>query len=442
MIAKLQIFFIICNILFSMKLYSQDMSLNDCIEYSFEHRVELKKQENQQSYYQNNYKYSKYELLPSVNSRMDFNFAGNKSYAQNEGGYRFKNNENGQWNISANLVLFNGFQTINKIKQSKTLIARNTSYTQSIKNHIKLEVIQAYYSLLMAQENIIITKQAIEVTDQQIAYIQIAVEGGKTSEIDLLEVKAQLEKEKSFYISSMKEMEIAQIKLKKSINYTDTNSIKIQSEYLQRNLTKPLNPDSIYFLAINQLPEFKMATYDSLYWHYAIKQIKAQYLPYLTGNASVATYYNRRAIDLSDINSSYKANNQLENNLNHQVGLSLIIPIYSKHKTKIQQLDKEKQLQDVNIDKEQLYKDIYFEIEQLCKETQRQQEKIKTIEKRLNYYTTIYSMRAEQYKQGVLSINDLLIADTNKKKTELNLSYEKYTLLYKLKIIDFYSGKI
>jgi outer membrane protein len=405
-------------------------------------RVELKKQENQQSYYQNNYQYSKYELLPSVNSRMDFNFTEKKSYDQNEGGYRFKNNENGQWNISANLVLFNGFQTINKIKQSKTLIARNNTYIQSIKNNIKLEVIQAYYSLLMAQENIIITKQAIEVTNQQIAYIQIAVDGGKTSEIDLLEVKAQLEKEKSYYISSIKELEISQIKLKKSINYTDTNSFEIRSVLLENSISKTINADSIYFLAINQLPEFKMATYDSLYWQYAIKQIKAQYMPYLTGNASVATSYNRRAIDFSDINSTYRANNQLENNLNNNIGLSLIIPIYSKHKTKIQQLEKEKQLQEVNLDEEQLYIDIYFEIEQLCKETQRQQEKIKTIEKRLEYYTTIYSMRAEQYKQGVLSINDLLIADTNKKKTELNLSYEKYTLLYKLKIIDFYSGKI
>ena len=295
----------------------------------------------------------------------------------------------------------------------------------------------------MAQENIIIiTKQAIEVTNQQIAYIQIAVDGGKTSEIGLLEVKAQLEKEKSYYISSIKELEVSQIKLKKSINYTDTNSFEIRSVFLKNLISKTLNADSIYFLAINQLPEFKMATYDSLYWQYAIKQIKAQYMPYLTGNASVATSYNRRAIDFSDINSTYRANNQLENNLNNNIGLSLIIPIYSKHKTKIQQLEKEKQLQEVNLDKEQLYIDIYFEIDQLCKETQRQQEKIKTIEKRLEYYTTIYSMRAEQYKQGVLSINDLLIADTNKKKTELNLSYEKYTLLYKLKIIDFYSGKI
>ena len=439
---KFIVFQILILTLFFQSSYSQNMNLENCIENAYNNRVELKKQENQQTYYQNSYQYSRYELLPSVNSRMDFNFTGKKSYDQNEGGYRFKNNEHGQWNISTNLVLFNGFQTINKIKQSKTLIARNNTYTQSIKNNIKLEVIQAYYSLLMAKENIVITKQAIEVTNQQIAYIQIAVEGGKTSEIDLLEVKAQLEKEKSYYISSIKELEIAQIKLKKSINYTDTNSIEIKSVFLENSISKTINTDSIYFLAINQLPEFKTATYDSLYWQYAIKQIKAQYLPYLTGNASVATYYNRRAIDFSNINSTYKANNQLENNLNHQVGLSLIIPIYSKHKTKIQQLEKEKQLQDVNLDKEQLYKDIYFEIEQLCKETQRQQEKIKTIEKRLEYYTTIYSMRAEQYKQGVLSINDLLIADTNKKKTELNLSYEKYTLLYKLKIIDFYSGKI
>ncbi len=433
---------ILILLVFSPYSFSQNLSLDNCIEYAYANRVELKTQENSQSYYKNIYQYSKYELLPSVYSETDLYFSGYKTYNQTQENYKYNSNENGLWSIYAELILFDGFQTINKIKQSKTLISRNDTYTQSIENTIKLEVIQAYYAILMAQENIIITKQAIETTKQQITYIEISVESGKTSEIDLLEIKAQFENEYSYYINSKKQYEIAQIQLKKSINNIDFDSIIINPIIKNDLKNNIINTDSIYLLAINLLPEFKTATYDSLYWHYAIKQTKGAYLPYLTGNATLATSYNRRASNYLNPTNKYKFNNQLENNFNNQIGLSLIIPIYSNHAIKAIQSKNKMQLKDINLEKEQLYKNIYFEIEELCKETQRQQEKIKTIKKRLNYYTTIYNMRAEQYKQGILSINDLLIADTNKKKTELNLSYEKYTLLYKLKVIDFYSGKI
>ena len=73
---KFIIFQISFFILFLQSLYSQNIKLETCIENAFLNRIELKKQGNQQSYYRNNYQYSKYELLPSINSRMDFNFTG------------------------------------------------------------------------------------------------------------------------------------------------------------------------------------------------------------------------------------------------------------------------------------------------------------------------------------------------------------------------------
>lgn len=437
-------FFVVFCILISLShfSFSQDWTLDKCLDYAFSHRIELKKQKNALSYYESSFKYSKYELLPSVAGEMNYGFTGNKQYDTEKGTYDKNNNQAGALTLSSNIVLFDGFQTINKIKQSKILIARNKTYTESIRNTIKLEVLQVYFEVLSAKENIRISEASISSTQEQINFIKIAVEEGRTSEIDLLEVKAQLEKEKSYFIDATKQYEQSVIKLKKAINFTDTAVFELNNLLISTLIEKEVDINSIYLQAITLLPEFKMAEYDSLYWNYAIKQIKGQYQPYLTGNGYISSSYNKNAVNYSVPNETYKLNNQLDNNFNHGLGVSLIIPIYSKHRIKSQLIEKEQQLNDINLEKEQLYKDIYFEIEQICKETRKKQENIQTIEKCLEYYSKIYEMRTEQYKHGVISIIDLLIADTNKKNTELQLSFAKYSLLYSLKIIEFYSGKI
>ena len=50
-------------------------------------------------------------------------------------------------------------------------------------------------------------------------------------------------------------------------------------------------------------------------------------------------------------------------------------------------------------------------------------------------------MRREQYRHGVLSIVDLLIAENNMRNTEIELVYQRYNLQYNLTLVEFYSKK-
>ena len=203
-----------------------------------------------------------------------------------------------------------------------------------------------------------------------------------------------------------------------------------------------LNTDSLFLHAISFLPEFKTVEYDSIYWDYNIKQIKAGYLPFLSTTFALSSSYQNNAIDLSGDTPSreYNTSTQLDHNTTQQVGLSLVIPLYSRHQVKQQLLENRTQQKNVAIEKAQLDADLYFQLEKLCNEATFQINYITSLEQKLQYYKDIYNLRQEQYKHRTLSITDFIIADNNAKNTELILNYEHYNLLYKLKVIEHYYG--
>lgn len=403
--------------------YSQTYTLADCINYAYAHRTELQKQETAQHYYNKNYTCSKFGLLPSVNGNANYQFISDRKN-------QFTQSATAE--LASELILFNGFQLFNSIKQSKLSKTRNKTYTEKIRNDIKLEITEIYYSLLLAQENSKIFENSIQSAEQQISLINEAVKAGRTSGIDLLEMQAQLEKERSNKISLVKQYERDFIRLKKAMNYTEENALKLPSTEVYAEVEIP-QVNELFLSAIATLPEFQLARQDSLFAVYDLKRVKGQYSPYLSLLSSLSTQYQKLpAVKNGNIG------NQLDDNFTKTAGISLSIPIYSRHEIRRQQIEKEQQFSYVNLDNKQLYQDIYFEIERIWQEIIQNRENLETAGNRFDFCKQIYEIRFEQYRHGTLSITNLLIAENNMKNAEIELIYAKYNLQYNTVFIQHF----
>ncbi len=400
--------FVIGNIL----AYSQTCTLPDCINYAYAHRTELQKQETAQGYYNKNLTYMKYRLLPSVSGNGNYQFISDR---------KNQSIQSATAELASELVLFNGFQIFNSIKQSELLKNRNKTHTEKIRNDIKLEVTEIYYTLLLAQENIKIFENSIQSAEQQISLITEAVKAGRISNVDLLEMQAQLEKERSNKISLVKQYERDFIRLKKAMNYTEGSGLKLPSTEAYTEIEIP-QINVLFLSAIATLPEFQLARQDSLFAVYDLKRVKGQYSPYLSLSGSLG--------------------NQLDDNFTKKAGVSLSIPIYSRHEIRRQQIEKQQQLSYVNLDNKQLYQDIYFEIERIWQEIIQNQESLKSAGMRFDFCKQIYEIRFEQYRHGTLSVTDLLVAENNMKNAEIELNYVKYNLQYNTVLIQHFYGKM
>lgn len=120
------------------RVNSQIFTLENCINYAYIHRIELQKQKVVQHYYNKSYTYSKYAFLPSLSNQASFQFNDGKQNSITQ---------SSTVELASELILFNGLQIFNTLKQSKLLAERNKVYIEKIRNDIRLEISEIYFSL-------------------------------------------------------------------------------------------------------------------------------------------------------------------------------------------------------------------------------------------------------------------------------------------------------
>jgi len=430
----MKLLYIIVFAFITIAAQSQDMQLQECIDYALQNRIEIKKYENNIVQSEQNVKYSKYSLLPSASIEAGHTFNGAK-----EGEYPAFQTAN--YSLNSQMIIFDGMQSIIKIRQSSLLNKRNKTELEILRDNVKIEVIQAYYELLIANENKQIIVRSLEKIDKQVQIIQEMVNEGKISVIDLYEIKAQNEKERKNLFQAELNRKKAYSALKKAINYPVNSDLQI-ADSSNLNMTYPtLSIDDAYNLALETLPQIRLSIQDSIYAHNNISIIKGQYLPYLTTTSSMLSSYSEMSISPSN-ESDYNFSSQFEDNFAHQLGFSLIIPLYNRHNVKQKVFESKIQLDNIILEKENIENKIYREIETLITTIQLQNNKINALQEELRLYTQVFEMRKEQYSLGSLSINDYLLSENNKTNTELEIIIEKYNLLLNIKLFDLYLGKI
>lgn len=425
-------------ILTSLNLLSQTRNLQECIDYALYHRVEIQIHTNKIILSEHNKKYSKFNLLPSVDFEANHNFIGAKDFLTKDGEY--STNQTGNYSLNSQLIVFDGMQSILKIKQSVLLIERSKTEIEILKQEIKKEVIQAYFELLVAKENKRIIENSLDNIKKQEQIIQDMVSEGKVSPIDLYEIRSKQTEGKKNLLQAELNIKNAFILIKKTLNYPIKSDLEIdESNEINKSLSNLLFND-VLKIVNEALPQIKLAKQDSVYAKNNISNTKGQYLPYLTTSASIYSSFSENANNPANI-SSYKFDNQFADNISHQIGLSLVIPIYNRHSIKQKVFECEIQYDNSILEIEIIKKKIYREVESLIETIKIQKNKISILEEELYLNTQIFNMRSEQYLSGVLSINDYLLAENKKVNTELEINIEKYTLELNNQLISLFSNR-
>ncbi|MFQ3579827.1 MAG: TolC family protein, partial [Bacteroidales bacterium] len=220
---------------------SQNFKLQKCIDYALQNRIELKKSDNYILLSRQNVTYSKYNLLPSVNIEAGHQYNYAKDFLENDGNYSLY--QTGNYSLNSQLVIFDGMQTILKIKQNALLNEMSITELEIVKQDIKREVIYAYYELLLAIENNRIVLYSLENISKQIQIIQEMVSQGKISVIDLYEIKARYKSVHSNLLQTEINIKKANILLKKAMNFPLDSILRI--DILKNNIQPTLNHLSI-----------------------------------------------------------------------------------------------------------------------------------------------------------------------------------------------------
>src|SRR5690606_12460015 len=135
-------------------------------------------------------------VLPSISASAGQNYQYGRTVDRFTNTFIQQSIRSNNFSLSGNMLLFNGLQNTNTIKQQNELLKAGEESVENAKNQIALAVASSFLSVIQANENINNAKFQIETTESRVKLAKAQVDAGVSDMTALLSLEAQLANEK------------------------------------------------------------------------------------------------------------------------------------------------------------------------------------------------------------------------------------------------------
>ena len=429
-LSALSCFFIIISI-----QAQQIWSLDDCIDYALKNNISLKQSELNIELNKNEHFQSKMELLPSVNISNSFN--NNRGRYINPFTNQFDEEVSSSLNLSynSNFSLFNGFKNINQIKKAANESLKSIYDLESAQNDLISSIALSYLQILFNQELYQTSESQLELTKNQEDRIKTLVEAGSIALGELLNIQSQLALEEQQLIQAENQLNLSKLQLAQLLEldqYENLNVLKLDIKVPIFKVQNNINTD--YAIALNTQSSIKSSELQIQSAMYDLKIAKANYLPNLSIGHRISTLY------LDNVDDMFTFNEQLENNQQSAIYLSLNIPIFNKWSVRNSVAQSKIQIENSHLIAQQAKNQLRKNMEQAYADQLAAYKKYQATQKAVIAFQEAFNYINERYELGMVnsyefneSKNKLIIAESDALRA-------KYDLIFKVKLYEFYTS--
>ena len=450
----------------------QVISLQKAVDLTLERNLTIKQAGFTEALATEDVKQSKYNLLPIANANPTASYGFGRSPVA--GNYAYSNqtifNVNGT--ASVQFTLFQGGQLRNQILENKLLLDIDKSSTAKIKNDLILNVVTDYLTILTNQDLVTAAQQQIDIANITLDRTQKSFDAGNMSLADLSQSKAGLSTAELNLTTTQNQLDLSILILKQYMEMDPTTNIKIEKPDISKltDIRTAYDANDVIKTALGVNPDVKLAEVQQQSYAQQIKVAKGNYYPTLALFGSLASYSSSaqqpyRIIGITPLafdpigtvqNSNqvvqtltqnqhpiygyYSFGNQIKDNFNQSVGLSLQIPIFNHYtaRTSVRKakLNYENAQLTTQLAKVTLSKTIIQAVMDLNAAVRRYTSAQQTYQADKDAFNIIQ----ERYNVGLVNSLDYNTSLTNYNKAQNDMIEAKYEVVFRSKVIDYYLG--
>ncbi len=448
-------------------------SLEECVEYALKNNIQLSQQQLNNRLNDLILKQNRMSQLPNFNADASLGRSYGRSIDPTSNqfvnqGFTFNNG-----GLNAQMLLFGFFQKQMQNKQSKNLQQAGTFIYQQLENDIALNVATSYLKILLSEEQVNIAKAQLKTDEEQIKQTKEFVKSGKLPELNLAQMEAQIATDNSNLVTANNNTIISILELKAIMNLDFEQDLKIEEPNMDAlqlfELYNATEAEDVYNTALKTQPNIKSQYYQLLAEKNNISIAKSALYPQLSLGGNIGTSYSSNFKEITNQNYIGETNvgfvtiagqsipvsapnytfdsrtipylNQLNNNVRSNIALSLNVPIFNGlsartnvERAKIALLQKELQFES---EKLKLKSDVYRAWQEANSASQKYaaSKKSETAAKRALDFSI------QRYNIGLINTFEYTTAQNNYNVSQINALSNKYDMIFKLKILDYYLGK-
>ncbi len=425
----------------------QPWSLEKCINYAFENNLQIKQSQLSATSSKEDYLQSKLNFLPSFNASVSQNTGWGRSV--DLATYRYTNKRTGQayGSLNASLILFNGLQNVNTLREREFEYLAKKYNSEKIRDNIALNIAAAYLQILYNIEEVNNAKRQVEISKKQIDRTKKQVEAGTVARGNLLDIEAQGANDKVNLVNAQNKLMLAYLDLMQILDIKGNTKFDIEKPNLQI-VHKPdfLPIQSIYNTALQIRPEIKSAEYSVKAADRALKAAKGRRSPTLSLNSSYGNNYSDQIrMSNNPLDPGFKETkpfwDQLRDNRNVTLGFRLTIPILNGFQVATYVKQSKISLENANLNLEIQKNNLRKTIEQAYADALAAYQTYIARQKSLVSLRESFKYAQEKFNVGMVSSTDFDVAKVKLYNAESDMLAAKYDYIFKTKILDFYLGR-
>ncbi|HSZ35436.1 MAG TPA: TolC family protein [Puia sp.] len=454
--------------------YSQDstkyLSIKQCVDLAIKNNLLVQQSEIQLATNGVAFKQSKENLLPQINGSISQGMNYGRSVNTFNNTYIDEQNSSGNYSLSGNLVLFNGLQLQNAIRQNALFYNASKMDLQQQKDNITLQVINAYLTVLSNKEALEIAIKQASVDSAQVARLQIQNQEGAIPPATLYDLKGQYATDLVNVVNSVNALETSKVNLFALLNVSYQRDATFEMVNMNADISDLNNSsDTIYQTALQTIPTIKANDLRVQSFQKSIAVMRGKLWPtlYLFGNlnsnyTSIATNtitgstpsvvstgefvtVGPTTYDVSS--NSYPIEktpfgDQVKNNRYQSFGLGLNIPILNyfsaRNNVKIAKLN----YQNARVISDASHNQLQQMVEQAWQNLKAAYGQYKGYVDQVNAYGESFRTAEIRFNEGVITSVDYVIAKNNVDRANLNLVAARYNYIFRTKILEYYQGRL
>lgn len=427
---------ILIYLLLSISLTAQTQTtwdLKKCMDYALSHNISIEKYRLDKETATLNQKQSKYNRLPTVSGAASGTLSRGSSINNITGDYEQQTLFNNNLSVSADMVLYQGNKLNLLINENGYLVDESELTLIQKQNEISLDLMQAYVQALYSKEEIDIAKEDLAIAEKQYQTGKAKFDLGAIARLDLASLSTQLAESQYTLVSAKNDYAQKLLSLKQLLELPVGQDFEITPTTNNDSIVLIPSKEEVFELAKTFLPDLKIYDIKALRLENAVELTQSEALPTVSLSTGLGAGY-------TSANASDYVN-QLDNNFYQNIGLSVSVPIFSKHQNKTNRslalIDQE----DNELDRQSAYNDLYADVETAWLNAGTYQAQWKASKVSRDNAKLTYDLSIKKFEFGAMTVTELAVSRTDYLEAQQRYLQNKYmTLLYE-QLLNFYQGK-
>ena len=454
-----------------------ELDLEQCLQIALENNLQLKRSLINEQLQKVGYTQSILQQAPTINIFSNYGNNYGRSIDPTTNTFISNNSSFSGISASSNFNIFSGFSVRNNIKKSKILLEKSVFDLENTRNNVMLSVVSSYLNVLLNTDRLDNARFQLQSTQEQLNRTAKLVDAGSIPVTNKLNLEAQLAGDELSLIQQENNYRLSVLQLKQILLLETNKEIKIVKPVVELSPSTVIesNPNDIFDVAVNLLPEIKSAEKNAKSSLYDLKISRSGRFPTVSVSSNFSSNYSSFAnrqrefydgFTMQPTTIGYLTNNPLQtvsslslvpnvigsdkdftlieqwkDYLSKSLSFSISIPIFNRYQTSsnIKRAKLNKELADINVieARNQVRQTIETSYNDALAASKSYSASIKQVRALEESFRIIKS----QYNLGSVNYTEYQISNNNLVRASNDLLSSKYDYIFKLKVLDFYQGK-